>query len=232
MSNLVNFSSEMTMSSVDIAELTGKRHDNVMRVANQLKEKGIIRAPQSEERYGNNNVRVVYQLNKTESLNLVANLSPEFTARIIERWQELEDTVNDPIAALNDPAKLRCLLLENVDKVIALEEENGELKPLAASYEHLTRSDGTLCVTDAAKALGVRRKDLFAKLKELRWIYRRPGGGHWIGYADKIQQGLLDHKLTEITTADGYTRMSEQVRITAKGMAKLGVLYTPLLAAE
>lgn len=85
-----------TMSTVEIAQLTGKRHDNVMRKAKELAAKGIIRAPQTEERYGNNNLRSVYYLDKIESLNLVANLSPEFTAKIIDRWQELENQQVQP----------------------------------------------------------------------------------------------------------------------------------------
>ncbi len=47
MSQLLNVG--LTMSSVEIAELTGKRYDNVMRVASKLAEKGIIASPQVEE---------------------------------------------------------------------------------------------------------------------------------------------------------------------------------------
>nr|WP_321980125.1 phage antirepressor KilAC domain-containing protein [uncultured Cohaesibacter sp.] len=232
MNDPTNISPEMTMTTVEIAELCNKRHDNVMRVANVLKTRGIIYAPQIEERYNNNNVRKIFRLNKTESLNLVANLSPEFTARIIDRWQELEAKQSDPVKALQDPAQLRSLLLDNVEKVIRLEAENGELKPLAASYEHLTKADGTFCITDAAKALSIRPKDLFSDLREMKWIYRRVGGAHWIGYSDKVQQGLLEHKVTEVTTSDGRSKITEQVRITAKGMAKLAEKYSSLFAAE
>ncbi len=140
---------------------------------------------------------------------------------------EMERRAKDPAAALNDPAKLRHLLLENVEKVLALEAEVKELTPLAASYEFLTRSDGTLCVTDAAKSLGMRPKDLFAWLRSHNWIYRRAGNGHWVGYQPKIQSGLLDHRVEEVTRADGSTKITEQVRITAKGMAKLGEALAP-----
>ncbi|WP_394700899.1 phage antirepressor KilAC domain-containing protein [uncultured Cohaesibacter sp.] len=236
MNDLTNISPEMTMTTVEIAELCNKRHDNVMVVAKKLKSKGIITAPEIEELFTVNNgaqlKRKIFRLNKTESLNLVANLSPEFTARIIDRWQELEAKQSDPVKALQDPAQLRALLLDNVEKVIRLEAENGELKPLAASYEHLTKADGTFCITDAAKALSVRPKDLFTDLREMKWIYRRVGGAHWIGYSDKVQQGLLDHKVTEVTTSDGRSKITEQVRITAKGMAKLAEKYSSLFAAE
>ncbi|MCV6576287.1 MAG: phage antirepressor KilAC domain-containing protein [Cohaesibacter sp.] len=234
MTDLVNISNEMTMSSVEIAELCGKRHDNVMIVARRLKDKGIILAPEVEEPYISGKGRVanrnILRLNKTESLNLVANLSPEFTARIIDRWQELEEQA--PAKALHNPDVLRALLLDNVEKVLALQSENEELKPKAASYDYLSRADGTLCITDAAKALGKRPKDLFDELKAKRWIYRRAGNSHWIGYADKVSQGLLDHRITEVTKADGTSKITEQVRITSKGMTKLAETSSGLFAAE
>ncbi|WP_404861838.1 antA/AntB antirepressor family protein [Georhizobium sp. MAB10] len=137
---------------------------------------------------------------------------------------QCERRAKDPATALNNPAMLRHLLLENVEKVLALEADIAELRPLADSYEHLTRRDGTMCITDASKALGMRPKDLFAFLQAKRWIYRRAGNGHWVGYQDKVQAGLLDHRVEEVTRADGSSKITEQVRITAKGLAKLGSL--------
>lgn len=134
---------------------------------------------------------------------------------------ECERRAKDPAAALNDPAKLRSLLLENVEKVLALEARIEDLSPLAASYEHLTRSDGTFCVTDAAKALGQRPKDLFSWLQANKWIYRRAGNGHFVGYQNKVGSGLIDHRVEEVTRSDGSSKITEQVRITAKGMAAL-----------
>jgi anti-repressor protein len=137
---------------------------------------------------------------------------------------QCERRAKDPAAALNNPAMLRHLLLENVEKVLSLEADIAELRPLADSYEHLTRRDGTMCITDASKALGIRPKDLFAFLQAKRWIYRRAGNGHWVGYQDKVQAGMLDHRVEEVTRGDGSSKITEQVRITAKGLAKLGSL--------
>ena len=118
----------MLMSTVEIAELLNKRHDNVMRKAKELSAKGIINAPQIEERYGvKGNTRFVYLLNKTESLNLVANLSPEFTARIIKRWQELEAQQSQPQFRIpqNLPEALR-LAAELAEQNEALSHERDE----------------------------------------------------------------------------------------------------------
>lgn len=140
---------------------------------------------------------------------------------------QCEKRAKDPARALTDPAMLRHLLLENVEKVLALEAEVKELTPLAVSYEHLTRSDGTMCITDAAKALNVRPKDLFSWMQANKWIYRRAGNAHWVGYQQRIQGGFLDHRVEEVTRADGSVKITEQVRVTAKGLARLGELLVP-----
>lgn len=81
----------LTMSSRDIAELTGKRHDNVMTVIRDLIEDHILTSEIQELDYiHRGNTYKQFLLNKRDSLILVARLSPEFTAQIVDRWQELE----------------------------------------------------------------------------------------------------------------------------------------------
>lgn len=80
-----------TMSSREIAELLEKQHSNIKISAERLAEKGVIALqetpyvdPQNKQTY------TEYHLTKRDSLILVAQNSPEFTARIVDRWQELE----------------------------------------------------------------------------------------------------------------------------------------------
>ncbi|MDV7391649.1 phage antirepressor KilAC domain-containing protein, partial [Arthrospira platensis SPKY1] len=80
---------------------------------------------------------------------------------------------------------------------------------------------GSLCVTNAAKDLQIRPKDLFNFLSSNKWIYKRAGSSTWVAYQEKLQQGLLEHKTTEVTRSDGSSKISEQVRITAKGLTKI-----------
>lgn len=243
MNEMLNITGQgpVTMSSREIAELVGSRHDKVKQSIERLADKGVIALPPMGEYLetattptGGSRVYTTteYRIGKRDSYVIVAQLSPEFTARLVDRWQELEQASQiDHAAALNNPATLRHLLLENVEKVLALEAEVKELAPMAASYEFLTRTDGTMCITDAAKVFEMRPKDFFAWLQSNQWIYRRAGNGHFVGYQPKIQQGLLDHRLEEVTRADGSTKITEQVRITAKGMAKLGELLARKQAA-
>lgn len=220
----------VTMSSREIAELVSSRHDKVKQSIERLAERGVISLPPLGEYLDALGRKATeYRIGKRDSYVIVAQLSPEFTARLVDRWQELES--GTAVAALNDPAKLRHLLLENVEKVLALEATVTELSPKAKSYEFLTRTDGTMCITDAAKALNLRPKDLFQYLQSEKWIYRRAGNGHFVGFQSKIGQGFIDHRVEEVTRSDGSVKITEQVRITAKGMAKLGEVFGQEMAA-
>lgn len=127
----------------------------------------------------------------------------------------------DPMKSLADPRVLRDLLLGYSERIVGLEEEVQEMKPSVEAYDRIAKADGSLCLTDAAKALQMRPKDLIAKLSSGKWIYKRAGNSHWLGYQDKVQAGYLEHKVTEVTRGDGTTKITEQVRVTPKGLAKL-----------
>jgi len=131
----------------------------------------------------------------------------------------------DPMKALNDPAAMRGLLLSYSEKVLALEEEVKEQAPKIAAFDRIANADGLTCITDTAKSLQVRPKDLFTYLSANQWIYRKPGGKGWIAYQPKLQQGLLFHKVTTISLGDGHDRITEQVLVTPKGLTKLAGFF-------
>lgn len=103
----------LTMSSREIAELVASRHDNVKRTIETLAAKDVIPFPQSEEKPTAGRPAVEYLLDKRSSLIVVAQLCPEFTARIVDRWQELEAAAaNPPAPAIpEDPAVARLAAL-------------------------------------------------------------------------------------------------------------------------
>jgi len=93
---------ELTLTSREMAELVELRHDNVKRTIETLIEKGVIVRPQIEDeqetdKMGRPRTISVYvfsgEKGKRDSIVVVAQLSPEFTARLVDRWQELENKV-------------------------------------------------------------------------------------------------------------------------------------------
>jgi Rha family phage regulatory protein len=137
---------------------------------------------------------------------------------------DLRKRANALVIDMNDPVQLRGLLLNYAEKAQELEQRVDELLPSKAALDRISEADGSLCVTDAAKALQMRPADLFGYLRREKWIYRRAGTAHDIGFQSKVGQGLLEHKVTTVTRPDGSEKVTEQVRICPKGLVKLAEL--------
>jgi phage regulator Rha-like protein len=217
----------ITMSSREIAELVEKRHDNVKRTIDSLAERGVITVPQIEETPtpGGGKATTVYHLGKRDTLVVVAQLSPEFTARVVDRWQELE--AQRTPAILTGPQLLAAALIEANATLQVQTRQIEAMRDDVAALERIAKADGSLSVTEAAKNLGLRPKDLFDWLSRNGWIYRRAGSSFWLGYQPKCNQGLLEHKSTTVLRADGSEKISEQVRITPKGLSALAKAMPP-----
>ena len=165
-------------------------------------------------------------------------ISPTFHLKVIRTFDAVATKQIDPTALLNDPAAMRGLLLTYTEKVIALETKVTErdklishIQPQAEALQRLSLANGSLCVTDTAKTLQVQPKKLFAILQQNKWIYKRAGCEHWVGYQDKLQQQLLEHKTTTVTRTDGSEKITEQVRVTPKGLSKLSLMLNGDAAA-
>lgn len=117
-------------------------------------------------------------------------------------------------------------LLIAKDTIDRQTQEIAELKPKADGYDLIATSDGSMCITDTAKHLQMKPKALFDYLKMNGWIYRRAGGKNWIAYQDKLQQGVLEHKVSQMFTNDGESKIREQVLVTPKGIARLAQIFS------
>lgn len=148
---------------------------------------------------------------------------------------ECERRANDPmqgaVAALNDPAAMRGILLSYTEKVLELQGEVEEMRPQVQALERIAISDGSLCITDAAKTLQVQPRALFKFLQSHHWIYSRQGAAGYIAYQAKLQSGLLEHKTTTVTKSDGYEKTVTQVRVTPKGLTRLAKEFEPVATA-
>lgn len=221
----------LTMSSREIADLLEVRHDNVKRTVERLSERGVIVRPPMEDEPGTDamgrpRTTQVYHLQKRDSYVVVAQLSPEFTGRLVDRWQELEERVH-ALPDFTNPAEAARAWADQVEMVQKQRAEIESMREDVAAHERLTKADGSLNITEAAKALSLRPKDLFQWLSQNGWIYKRPNGGTWLGYQTKCNQGLLEHKTTTVLRADGSEKITEQVRVTPRGLDKLVKLIHP-----
>ena len=103
--NLIQ-SNSVTMSSVEISDLVGSRHDKVKQSIERLVERGVIDQPPmgAGQKSANGVVVQEYLVSKRDSFVVVAQLSPEFTAALVDRWQELESRQQISIPDFSNPA--------------------------------------------------------------------------------------------------------------------------------
>ena len=87
--NILATNQPLTMSTREIASLLNKNHSDIKRSANRLSDAGILTKPLAESEFKHRgNTYTEYLLEKRDCLILVAQNSPEFTAAIVDRWQE------------------------------------------------------------------------------------------------------------------------------------------------
>ena len=99
--SLVN-KSQLTMSSREIAELVGSRHDKIKQSIERLAKNKVITLPPLGISENINNlgfkIKSEYYIfngeqGKRDSIIVIAQLCPKYTARIVDRWQELEEAI-------------------------------------------------------------------------------------------------------------------------------------------
>lgn len=221
------------MTSVQLAELTGKQHKHVMRDIRTLIDQEAITQSNfglSEYKDDSGKSNPMYFLDFQASMVLVTGYDARKRSAVINRWMVLEQGIAAPQLPTNYKEAL-VQLLEQVEENERLQETVRKITPKADALDRISTADGFENITNTAKALQVRPKELFAYLSAHQWIYRRPGGRGWIAYQTRIQQGLLTHKVTTVQLTDGTERMIENVLVTPKGLAKLAQVFSVEVAA-
>ncbi|MEH6687677.1 MAG: Rha family transcriptional regulator [Halopseudomonas sabulinigri] len=173
MTNLNN-TNTLTMSSLEMAELTGKRHDSVKRTIETLVARGVIESPQSVGIKTATKTGVEYRVGKRDSYVIVAQLSPEFTGRVIDRWQEVEEQLVTQSVPTNFVEALR-LAADNAERAEALRLENETMKPDAEVGKAVGNRKHLTIMSFIKKLPGVNTMQVRKTLAELGYIYRRAG---------------------------------------------------------
>lgn len=216
------------MTSREIAELCEKRHDNVMADCRKLAD--FYAQTYSPEKSGEFVKSATYtdstgrglpcfELNKQACLDLVTGYSLSHRHAVNRRWQELEAEKAQP----KELSRLEILKLAMESEQARIEAEKmlALAAPKAEALDRIAQADGDMCITLAAKHIGMPPRKLMAWLEQNRWVYRRAGVGKPAAYQDRIQSGHLTHKVTTLPRDDGSEKVVAQVIVTAKGLAKL-----------
>ncbi|ABM04210.1 conserved hypothetical protein [Psychromonas ingrahamii 37] len=121
---------ELTMSSVEIAYLTGKKHKNVMRDIRNMFTALQIGGLKSEPTYFNqqNKEGKCYCLSKELTLTLVSGYSIQMRHLIIKRWLELEQVQPIVLPDFNNPVVAARAWATSVEASLKLNGVNNKLK--------------------------------------------------------------------------------------------------------
>lgn len=229
---------EAFATSRDVAAFFGKEHRNVLQSIDNLiaqeADLGLLnfqQTPYVEESTGQ--TYRMYEMDRDGftllAMGFTGAKALKWKLKYIEAFKAMEAELRriaqtGPAIDLNDPAQLRSLLLNYSDQAEKLEKRVQELLPSQEALDRISQADGSMCITDAAKALQMRPKDLFAWLSQNGWIYKRAGAAGYLGYQSKTASGMLEHKVTTVLRADGSEKITEQVRVTSKGLTRLAKL--------
>lgn len=213
--------SALTMSSREITKLVNSRHSDVCKSIETLISKGVIWGYQPKPYTHPQNGQIYYEyfLNKRDTYILVAQFSPEFTAAVIDRWQELENQQN-PTALLpqNYLQALEQLVASEKEKQ-ALALENKAMKPKADFVDLYVDIGTTKSLRETAKILNMPEKAMIAALDRDKALYRQ--SGNLIPYSDKQSRGLFTVKTGTAEHGHNFT----QTRVTSKGIQWIAQRY-------
>ena len=198
MTQIININKVQTMTSLEIAELTGKQHKDVMKAIRNMEPAWVkvcgrnfaLTSRTIIQPNGGTREVPCYQLTKTECLYIATKFNDEARAKLVLRWQELE---------LQEQKHRQQLCLPSPQKILALADEIiGEgLRMLNEEAED------TLTATQVAKTFNMKVYDFNAVLRDMGIQYRR--GGHW-----NISDDLADRGLTALRTHVSYSLKGEK----------------------
>ena len=193
------------MTSLEIAELTGKQHKNVMQAIRNMEpawEKvNGLKFQLVEYKDAKGQLRPCYQLTKTECLYIATKFNDETRAKLVLRWQELE---------LQEQERRQQQCLPEPKKILAMADQIiGEgLRLLNAEAED------TLTATQVAKTFNMTVFDFNCILRDMGIQYRR--NGRW--------------NLSDDLDGRDFVRLRTHVSYSLKGEKKVRTYMTWTLA--
>ncbi|WP_111883803.1 phage antirepressor KilAC domain-containing protein [Acinetobacter sp. CFCC 11171] len=219
------------MTSLEIAELVEKRHDNVKRTIEMLVNTSVIIQPQIEDeqstdKMGRTRTTQVYvftgEQGKRDSIIVVAQLCPEFTARLVDRWQELEAQVAQPVFDISNPYHLLQAIETQAKQNIELTQKVEKLEPKAQALDTIAETVHTYCIRECAKTIGIKEKDLINLLLQKKWCYR-DAEKKLQPHAQYVLNGVFTNKASPVikNQNDGQERVFLHMRVTAFGLTRI-----------
>ena len=215
MNQLIEMNGQMTMGTKEIAKLLERDHSDIRRSAKRLVDSGVINGgqPLADTPYTNDQngqTYYEYRLNKLDSITLVAQNSPQFTAALVKRWDELERGVAKP-AELSRIEILQ-MALESERARVEAEAKLAIAAPKAEFVDRYVEATGTYGFRLVAKMLSVKENWFSDFLIEMGIMYRL--GGKLTAHSEHLDAGRFVARAGVAKNEHAYT----ECRFTAKGV--------------
>ena len=230
MNALVNFNAQLTMSSREIASLLESRHRDVCISITRLMESGAISGyaatPYTHEQ--NQCTYFEYFVSKRDSYVIVAQMSPAFTAALVDRWQELENASKPAI-----PQTYAAALLEAGRLALENEKQAEQLRLAAPKVEFVNKfiqaDSGNMTFRAAAKILKINEREFRTFLKDSKIMYLL--GGDWVPYQAHIDAGRFEIK-AGLAEHEEKSHAFKQSKFTPKGIEWVAGEYAKHMTAK
>lgn len=227
---------EVFANSRDVAAYFGKRHDHIIRDIEKLI---VERVPnfgetvtERENPSGGAPIKSkAYNMDRDGftllAMGFTGKKALRFKIKYIDRFNAMEAELKrhaHPAIDYSDPAILMGVMnhlqIENQKKDVVIAEQGQKLKKL----DRLEGAKGSMCISNAAKTLGIGRDEIFNFMSARRWIFKRAGSKNWLAYDDKRKAGYMEHDDHLYMDNQGRERVSTRALVTAKGLVKLAEL--------
>ena len=218
------------LDSREVAEMVGKEHNMLLRdIRRYVEQLGQSKIAQSdffkESTYKNkqNKEQPCYLVTKKGCEFIAHKLTgvkgTEFTAKYINRFHEMEDTIKTQLPQGND---LIALAVIEAQKMIAERDKQIErMKPKEIFADAVSASETSILIGDLAKLISqngykIGQKRLFEWLRTNNFLIKC-GSSRNMPQQRFVEQGLFEVKESNIQNPDGSVRITRTTKVTGKG---------------
>lgn len=218
------------LDSREVAEMVGKEHNMLLRdIRRYVEQLGQSKIAQSdffkESTYKNkqNKEQPCYLVTKKGCEFIAHKLTgvkgTEFTAKYINRFHEMEDTIKTQLPQGND---LIALAVIEAQKMIAERDKQIErMKPKEIFADAVSASETSILVGDLAKLISqngykIGQKRLFEWLRTNNFLIKC-GSSRNMPQQRFVEQGLFEIKESNVQNPDGSVRITRTTKVTGKG---------------
>lgn len=213
--NTEDFNGPLTMSSRQVAELLENRHDKVKQSIERLVVRGVIVQPpmgdeQDTDAMGRQRTTSVYRLDERSSYIVVAQLSPEFTARLVDEWKALKDRAGSGFAIpmnyeealeahLASVRQNAALALENQQKDVLI----GAMQPKADAYDAYLATEGVVRISDFCNKHQIKVRHPGYAMRDRKMLHTKKTLATQVGIKSGIVRNIVDRENFEYVDSKG-----------------------------